>query len=150
MRWGLMLGGAGLFLAACCGDAAPAASPNDEVLAPIQRFFVAFAKRDKAGMLAEVSEGAEITSERDGGLRRLTLDALTDRIVAYQPDKTLAETIANPIIHRDGPLAVVWASYSLAVDGKQDRCGVDSFTLLKLQDRWRIVAIADNSRDNCG
>lgn len=126
------------------------AAADDDVLAPINRFFDAFAKRDKAGMLAEAAEGAEITSERDGQLRHMTLDALTDRIVAYEHDKKLAETIHDPITLRDGTLAVVWAGYSLAVDGKADRCGTDSFTLLKLQDRWRIVAIADNSRDKCG
>jgi len=128
---------------------APAASADDEVMAPIHRFFDAFANRDKAGMLAEVAEGAEITSERDGQLRRLTLDALTDRILAYEPGKKLVETIHHPVIHRDGPLAVVWASYSLVLDGKPDRCGVDSFTLLKLRDRWLIAAIADNSRETC-
>jgi ketosteroid isomerase-like protein len=130
--------------------AAMPASAEEDVLAPIHRFFDAFAKRDKAGMLAEIAEGAEIISERDGQLRRLTLDALTDRIVAYEKDKSIAETIHDPITLRDGTLAVVWTGYSLAVDGKADRCGTDSFTLLKLQDRWRIVAIADNSRDQCG
>ena len=129
--------------------AGPALAAEDEALAPIHRFFDAFAKRDKAGMMAEIAEGAEITSERDGQLRRLTLDALTDRIVAFEPDKKIAETISDPIIHHDGTLAVVWARYSLAVDGKPSHCGVDSFSLLKLQDRWRIVAIADNSRENC-
>lgn len=141
MRWGYFY--AAILLAA----GMPAAAADDDVLAPINRFFDAFAKRDKAGMLAEVAEGAEITSERDGQLRRLTVDALTDRIVAYQHDKKLAETIHDPIIHRDGTLAVVWARYSLSVDGKPDRCGVDAFSLLNLQGSWRIVAIADDSRD---
>lgn len=144
MRWGY------LYAAILLATGLPAAAADDDVLAPINRFFDAFAKRDKAGMLAEVADGAEITSERDGQLRRMTLDALTDRIVGYEHDKKLVETIHDPIIHRDGTLAEVWARYSLSVDGKSDRCGVDSFSLLKLQDRWRIVAIADNSRDNCG
>jgi len=141
---------AAVLLAAGWTNIAPAEPGQDEVLAPIQRFFVAFAKRDKAGMLAQVADHAEITSERDGQLRRLTIDALTDRIVAYEPGRKLAETIHDPVIHRDGTLAVVWASYSLSLDDKADRCGVDSFTLLKLQGRWQIAAIADNSRDSCG
>lgn len=143
MRWGIFC--AAIFAAA----AAPGLAEEDPLM-PIHRFFDAFARRDKPGMLAEIAEGAEIASERDGQLRRLTLDALTDRIVAYEPGKKLAETIHDPITLRDGTLAMVWASYSLALDGKADRCGTDSFTLLKLQDRWKIVAIADNSRDKCG
>ena len=140
---------AAFLLAAGWGGAAAAASAENEVLAPIQRFFAAFAKRDKAGMLAEVAEGAQVTGERDGQMHQLTVDALTDRIVAFDRDKTIAETIHDPVIHRDGPLAVVWASYNLAVDGKPYRCGVDAFTLLNLQGSWRIVAIADDSRDGC-
>lgn len=141
---------AAALLAAGWTNAVPAASQDQDVLAPIQRFFVAFAKRDKAGMMAEIAEGAEIASERDGQLRRLSLDALTDRIVAHEPGKSLAETIHDPIIHRDGPLAEVWAAYDLTLDGKPYRCGTDSFSLLELKGSWRIVAIADNSRDSCG
>jgi hypothetical protein len=140
----------GLICAALLFAAALPAAAEDDVLAPVHRFFDAFGKRDKAGMLAETAEGADITRERDGALVRLTLDALTDRIVAFEPARKLAETIHDPITMQDGTLAVVWASYSLELDGKADRCGTDSFTLLKLQGRWKIVAIADNSRDKCG
>jgi hypothetical protein len=139
---------AAILLAAGWSGAAFAASEEAEVMQPIHRFFEAFAKRDKAGMLAEVAPGLEVTSERDGELHRLGIEALADRIVAFQGG-AIAETVRDPIIHVDGALAVVWAPFTFSIDGKPDHCGIDLVTLYKLQGRWRIAGLADNRHEKC-
>jgi ketosteroid isomerase-like protein len=149
MRWVRELACAAVLLAGGWSDAAPAASANDEALAPVRRFFDAFARRDKAGMLAEAVPNAELMSERDGELRRLTLEALADKIAAFTPGAAIAEPIDDPITLEDKTLAVVWAPYRFTIDGKTDHCGVDAITLLKLQGHWRIAAISDDRRDKC-
>ena len=131
------------------GGSVQAAPAETEVLQPVQRFFDAFARRDKAGMMAETVPEAQLLSERDGALRQLSIEALADRIVAYKPGAAIAETIQNPVISVDKTLASVWAPYRFTIDGKPDHCGVDSITLLKLDGRWRIVGISDDSRDKC-
>lgn len=40
-----------------------------------------------------------------------------------------------------GPIASVWYPYDLYVDGKWSHCGVDVFTLLKRDGRWRIATL---------
>lgn len=40
-----------------------------------------------------------------------------------------------------GPLAVVWLPYDFYLDGRWSHCGVDAFTLLKADGRWRIATL---------
>jgi hypothetical protein len=129
------------------GGAALAAPEEAEVMLPIQRFFEAFARRDRAGMMAETVSQAALMSEREGALHPLSLEALADRILTVQPSAAIAETIHDPVIHVDKTLAAVWAPYRFTIDGKPNHCGVDAITLLRLNGRWLIVGIADNSGD---
>jgi hypothetical protein len=133
----------------CSTGASHAADPRDsEVMKPIQRFFTALSKRDKAGLVAEVVPNVEVMSLRKGELRRLTVEELGDRIVAFQAGD-IAESIARPVVHVDNDLAVVWAPYEFTVNGRVDHCGTDVINLIKLHDRWMIVGLADNEREKC-
>lgn len=50
----------------------------------------------------------------------------------------------------DGPLATVWTDYKFYIDDKFSHCGVNSFQLAKLDNRWQIVYLIDTRRkDNC-
>lgn len=40
-----------------------------------------------------------------------------------------------------GPLAVAWVPYDFYLNGKWSHCGVDAFTLLKTEGRWRIASL---------
>jgi hypothetical protein len=46
-----------------------------------------------------------------------------------------------PTVHVSGPLAMVWLPYDFYVNGKWSHCGVDAFTLLKSDGRWRIASL---------
>lgn len=124
------------------------AAENSAVLQPVRNLFAALARRDKAGILAEVAPNIEVMSWRQGELRRLTIEALADRIASY-PGGAIAEPIFHPVVHIDDNLAVVWTAYEFTLDGRVDHCGTDVITLQKLHDRWTIVALADNARENC-
>lgn len=47
----------------------------------------------------------------------------------------------RPEVRISGPLAVVWLPYDFYLDGHWSHCGVDAFTLLKVDDRWRIATL---------
>jgi hypothetical protein len=133
----------------CTSSGVSAAAPeNAAVMQPIRNFFDALARRDKAGILAEVAPNIEVMSLRKGELRRLNVEALADRIAAYAGG-AIAEPIYHPVVHIDDNLAVVWAAYKFTVDGRVDHCGTDVITLQKLHDRWTIVGLADNAREEC-
>ncbi len=40
-----------------------------------------------------------------------------------------------------GPIAVVWAPYSIDVNGARSHCGIDVFNLLRVDDQWKISGI---------
>jgi ketosteroid isomerase-like protein len=133
----------------CISSIASSAAPESTaVMQPIRNFFAALAKRDKAGMLAEVAPNIEVMSLRKGELRRLNVEALADRVAAY-PGGAIAEPIYHPVVHIDNDLAVVWTPYKFTVDGRVDHCGTDVISLHKLHDRWTIVGLADNAREDC-
>ena len=41
-----------------------------------------------------------------------------------------------------GPLAVAWVPYDFYRDGKWSHCGIDVFTLLRVNGRWMIASLA--------
>ena len=47
----------------------------------------------------------------------------------------------NGEVRVQGPIATVWYPYDLYVDGKWSHCGIDVFTMLKHDGRWRIATL---------
>ncbi len=48
----------------------------------------------------------------------------------------------RPELRVSGPLAMVWLPYDFYRNGEWSHCGVDLFTLVKAEGRWRIAAMA--------
>lgn len=80
------------------------------------------------------------TSTRDGATRYGV------RTRVQQRDTPMTATITergwSPEVRVNGPLAMVWYPYDLYRDGKWSHCGVDAFTLIKHEGRWRIATMA--------
>ncbi len=51
------------------------------------------------------------------------------------------EVISDPkiLVHKN--IAVLWAKYNFFIDGKFSHCGVDSFSLIKNEGKWKIASI---------
>lgn len=47
----------------------------------------------------------------------------------------------RPEVRVNGPVAMVWYPYDLYVDGKWSHCGVDVFSLIRNEGRWRIATL---------
>jgi len=133
----------------CLASSCYAADETSQVMEPVHRFFDAFGRQDKAGMLAVVAPNIEITSVQHGALHRESIDRLAEVIAAHRGG-SLAESIRDPQVHIDHDLAVVWAPYTFSVDGHAAHCGTDVFTLGKIDGRWLIIGVSDNERkDDC-
>jgi len=48
----------------------------------------------------------------------------------------------RPEARVSGPVAIVWYPYDLYVDGQWSHCGVDVFTLIQADGRWRIATMS--------
>lgn len=53
------------------------------------------------------------------------------------------EQIFDVKIHVEGPLAVAWAPFTIAIDGELKSCGVNQFTLVKHADGWKVAYLID-------
>lgn len=53
------------------------------------------------------------------------------------------EQIFDVDIHVEGPLAVAWAPFTIAIDGELKSCGVNQFTLVKHSDGWKVAYLID-------
>lgn len=53
------------------------------------------------------------------------------------------EQIFDVEIHVEGPLAVAWAPFTIAIDGELRSCGVNQFTLVKHGDDWKVAYLID-------
>ena len=130
-------------LAATPAAAQDAETEEARVLATITAFMSAFDAKDVEGMTPLLAEGAHLAmvEEREGEDRSDAV-GLAGLITALSAaPMTIAEPLDVKAVMVDGPVAMVWADYGFYMDGAQSHCGVDIFTLLRVDDEWRIATI---------
>jgi len=135
-----------LLCAALCGPMLAASPDEQAVLSTVQRLLEALGKHDKDLLRRELLPGGMATLIRNGQPVQLHFDAFVDRLGGTQ---RIEERIHDPLIKIDDDLAIVWAPYDFLLEGKEDHCGTDLFTLAKRDGRWLVSALADNSRRDC-
>jgi hypothetical protein len=66
------------------------------------------------------------------------------------PNTRYIEKIHSMAISIDRNMAVVWAPYTFYINEKMSHCGVNSITLARVSEGWRILQIIDTrSKENC-
>ena len=79
------------------------------------------------------------TSTRDGVTRYRVRTREEQR--ASPSRAAITERGFRPEVRVNGPVAMVWYPYDLYIDGKWSHCGVDVFTLIRSEGRWRIATM---------
>jgi hypothetical protein len=80
------------------------------------------------------------TSTRDGVTRYRARTRADQR--AAPVTRKVTERGFRPEARVNGPLAMVWYPYDLYLDGKWSHCGVDVFTLIRTEGKWRIATMS--------
>jgi len=120
------------------GDAADRAA----VLAVADSALAAISRSDAVGFTdLMVSEAVMFPTSTRDGVTRYSLRT-RDAQRASPITGTVSERGWNPEVRVNGGVAMVWYPYDLYRDGKWSHCGVDIFTLVRHQGRWRIAAMA--------
>ena len=123
-------------------------TPEDEVLAVVQRLFDGMRAADSTAVRSVFHESSQLfaTGERDGTLSINVIPA--DRFVAAVGGATgqWDERIWDTQVRIDDNLASVWTQYAFYLNGEFSHCGVDAFTLAKTTEGWKIVSLADTRR----
>ena len=128
---------------------APELTPEERaVLAPLQGVFDGIAQHNPSLVRDQLLPGGMATLLRDGKPVQMHFDAFVARFPTTGTAK-LAEVIHDPLVRIDDDIAIIWAPYVFTIDGKVDHCGTDIVNLIRLNNRWLISGIADNSRKDC-
>jgi hypothetical protein len=119
-----------------------------EVRALVDRMFDAMRAGDTTAFRSTLHPDFRlvITTNREGQPVHRVISG--DEFVANlgRSTRKLDERIANVEIRIDDNLASVWNDYSFYVDGTLDHCGVDSFTIIRTTEGWKVVHVADTQR----
>ena len=137
---------AGLLLLLCSNAMAEETSPEQTII----DLFDAMRAGDKEALLAQWAEGAElkrITSK--GELRPDGLEWWAKWVGTLEEGQA-DEHIFDVKVQEFGNLATVWAPFKIYIDGDLKGCGVNTFTLVKLDGDWKIVYGIDTDHSgNC-
>ena len=124
---------------------------QQEVQQSIETFFEGFHERDTVRMksvcadkvvLQSISEslvkGNKLTEENPGKFYK--------SIATIPSNIKFSEKILSYNIQIEGTIAHVWAPYQFYVNDKLSHSGVNTFTLFKEKDTWKIIYLIDTRR----
>jgi hypothetical protein len=123
----------------------PGQSQEDEVqvIDVAKKFFHALEMRDSVGFRTVFHRDAynyfvqqKQDSVASGGRSSFKFNFKSKRVI----EEKMRSGEVKVQVH--GRIAMIWAPYDLWIDKKFSHCGVDVFTLLKLQGGWKIATIA--------
>jgi len=121
------------------------ASEEKEIVAAAQKVFDGMAAKDAAAIRAVMLPEARLYAVRDDRPPTTTAgDAFAGQI-ANATGTLLERFTETPHVMIRGRMAQVWSEYEFLRDGKFNHCGVDTFTLFKTSEGWKIAAISYTS-----
>ncbi|HTQ57355.1 MAG TPA: nuclear transport factor 2 family protein [Bryobacteraceae bacterium] len=117
------------------------ASDEKDAAATVQKLFDGMAGHDAAMIRATVLADARLYSVRDQSApASMPIEDFLTRIASIQGD-LLEHFTSAPQVLIHGRTAQVWGEYEFRHSGQFSHCGVDSVSLLKTAEGWKIASI---------
>ena len=116
---------------------------DEAILKTVDMFLLAIGNHDTV-MLDElvIVEGVSWFQRAESGELKAVEPFMNSGMIEPDEDADpFIERYWNPIVHKRGGLAQVWAPYELRDDGAQVHCGIDAVDLVYLDGAWRIASI---------
>ncbi len=122
------------------------ASDEADAVAAVQKLFDGMAARDAALIRSTILPDARLYSVREDGTTSPSMAGadFAGQIAAIQDD-ILERFTGKPSVSMRGRMAQVWGEYEFLRNGKFNHCGVDSFSLFKTADGWKIATVVYTS-----
>jgi hypothetical protein len=118
-------------------------SEEKAVLAVVERLFEAMAAHDSGAARAVLIPEGRYFSVRENGAQVVVGGAthaeFAERLAAGK--EAMLERMFEPKVFIHGRIAMVWTPYDFHRNRKFSHCGVDSFSLLKTSEGWKIAGI---------
>ena len=141
-----------LFCSLCFKAAAQTA--EDSVKMVVDQLFSGMKAADAAAIQAVFADSAllqTVARTKEGGFT-VKNEPIRDfaASIGKLPKGAADERIRYETVKVDGPLAMVWTPYQFYYNGQFSHCGVNSFQLVRIANRWKIQYIIDTRRkDDC-
>lgn len=127
---------------------------NDEVehiKNTINSFFEAFHKQDTTAMKAMAKgdilmQSISVNKEGKTILNENSYKDFLNNIASIPKDRKFEEKLLDFSVQVDGKMANAWTPYEFWYMGNLSHCGVNSFQLLKEDDKWKIIYLVDTRR----
>ena len=128
-----------------CVPALSQTSDKADAVAVVQKLFDAMAAHDAGMIRSTVLPDARFYYLRaDAAPGSTTAEDFVTHITATKGG-LLERFTAEPTVLIRGRIAQVWGEYEFLLDGKFHHCGIDSASLLKTAEGWKIASIAYTS-----
>ncbi|HTX39659.1 MAG TPA: nuclear transport factor 2 family protein [Bryobacteraceae bacterium] len=132
-------------LASLIAQSSPPSSGEKDAVAVVQHIFDGMAAHDAALIRSVMLPDARLFAIRDNGAPVSTAAADFASQIAANQSALVERFTGQPKVLIRGRMAQVWGEYEFLRDGKFQHCGVDSVSLLKTADGWKVAAIAYTS-----
>ena len=124
---------------------------KQEVQKTIEYFFDGFHRKDTVKIKSVCSDKMILQSISESSAKdnKLTNESTKDfykSIATIPPSVKFQEKILSYNIQIDGAMAHVWAPYEFYLNDKLSHSGVNTFTLFKEKDFWKIIYLIDTRR----
>ncbi|MET0945518.1 MAG: nuclear transport factor 2 family protein [Flavobacterium sp.] len=134
-----------LFLGFC------SSAQKQEVQKTIEYFFDGFHQKDTVKIKSVCSDKMILQSISESSAKdnKLTNESTKDfykSIATIPPSVKFQEKILSYNIQIDGAMAHVWVPYEFYLNDKLSHSGVNTFTLFKEKDSWKIIYLIDTRR----
>ena len=117
-------------------------SDEKDAVAAVQKVFDAMAAHDAAAIRAMMLPNAQLQSVRDNAAPSTRpAEEFATQIAAAKGD-LLERFTGQPNVLVRGRIAQVWGEYVFLRDGKLSHCGIDTASLFKTPDGWKIASLA--------
>ena len=122
---------------------ANAPGEKEKIISVVKQFFAVLESRDiKDAQKILIPEGVSISLREEGKGKTVKITNFQEFMDSFAKWKdNYKEIMSNPKVLIHNGIAVLWADYKFYVNGKFSHCGVDAFSLIKIDNHWKIASI---------
>lgn len=126
-------------------------SETELVKTTIVNFFEAFHKQDTTALKAMAKgdiklQSISVNKEGQSVLSESEYGQFLKSIASIPKENNFEEKLLDFNIQVDGNMANAWTPYEFWYNGNFSHCGVNSFQLMKEDDKWKIIYLVDTRR----
>ncbi|WP_421848310.1 hypothetical protein [Novosphingobium sp.] len=126
---------------------------DKEVAAAVDAVFAALENGDGPALLQVVYPQGRVTARGTlrSGFTGLRSQSFAEYAAAMKLGSGFHEQINDMVIERDGDIAMLWAPFTVSIDGKVVSCGTDHFDFVRENGQWKVMNLTFSSRtEGCG